>query len=84
MKKSSGSDSNRNHPFLDQIPVGEKVEVVGLATSHPERLIRLSGLGIVPGATIQVRQRHPATVLAIGATTLALDPEITAGIVVRR
>jgi|GEM_PF-5833832 len=84
MKQEGGSDRDLQVQPLDRIPIGEKVQVVGLAAGHPDRLIRLSGLGIVPGATLHVRQRRPATVLSIGATTLALDPEITAGIVVRR
>jgi Fe2+ transport system protein FeoA len=69
---------------LDDATIGEDVQVVGIASPHPDRLVRLSGMGIVPGATIQVRQRTPATVLAIGETLLALDPEITAGILIRR
>jgi len=69
---------------LDDAAIGEKVQVVGIASPHPERMIRLSGMGIVPGATVQVRQRTPATVLAIGETLLALDPEITSGILIRR
>ena len=84
MKQKAAKNIVRKCESLDNAAIGEDVQVVGIASRHPDRLIRLSGLGIVPGATIQLRQRKPATVLAIGETLLALDPEITTGILIRR
>ena len=69
---------------LDLVPEGEEVRIVRIVAGHPEQMIRLSGMGVVPGALVRVRQRRPATVLALGETTLALDPEVTAGIKVRK
>ena len=84
MQQQTVPDTYQKPETLDDAAIGETVQVVGIASRHPERLIRLSGMGIVPGATLQVRQRTPATVLAIGETLLALDPEITSGILIRR
>ena len=59
---------------LNQVPEGEQVSIVRIVPGHPEQMIRLSGMGVVPGAVVRVRQRRPAVVVALGETTLALDP----------
>ena len=41
-------------------------------------------LGIVPGARVRVRQKAPAFVLALGETTLAVDPAIAGEIYVKK
>ena len=69
---------------LSQVPEGEEVRIVRIVSGHPDRMIRLSGIGVVPGAVVRVCQRTPATVVALGETTLALDPEVSAGIRVRK
>ena len=43
---------------------------------HPDRLVRLSTLGLVPGTTIRVRQRWPTLIIGVGETVLALDGEL--------
>lgn len=69
---------------LARVEPGSVVRVVHLACRIPERLSKLSGFGLVPGATLEVRQRRPAWVVAIGETTLALDADIAAEIYVSR
>jgi Fe2+ transport system protein FeoA len=69
---------------LTQVPEGEEVRIVRIVAGHPEQMVRLSGMGVVPGALVQVRQRRPATILALGETILALDPEVSGGIRVRK
>jgi Fe2+ transport system protein FeoA len=69
---------------LNQVPEGEEVRIVRIVAGHPEQMVRLSGMGVVPGALVQVRQRRPATILALGETILALDPEVSGGIRVRK
>jgi len=69
---------------LDRLGVGERGRIVYIVPREPERLVRLSNLGIVPGATVALQQKSPAAVLRIGETTLALDPAIAAEIYVRR
>jgi DtxR family Mn-dependent transcriptional regulator len=69
---------------LDLLGVGERGRIVYIVPRQPERLVRLSNLGIVPGATVGLQQRRPATVLQIGETTLAMDPAIAGEIYVRK
>lgn len=88
--KGAGADG----PFDPRDPVavlplvrmepGSVVRVVHLACRVPERLAKLSGFGLVPGATLRVRQRRPSWVVSIGETTLALDADVAAEVYVSR
>jgi DtxR family Mn-dependent transcriptional regulator len=69
---------------LDRLPVGQAGRIVYIAPREPARLVRLSNLGVVPGATIHLQQRSPAAVIRVGETTLAVDPEIAGEIYVKR
>ena len=69
---------------LDRIPVGEEARVVFIAPREPARLVRLSNLGVVPGAVLRLQQRSPAAVLRVGETTLAVEPEVAGEIYVKR
>lgn len=69
---------------LAQLAPGEAGRIVHIAHRDADRLVRLSSLGLIPGATVRLTQRRPAVVLSVGETTLALDPGITADIYVRR
>jgi DtxR family Mn-dependent transcriptional regulator len=55
-----------------------------MVSRDPRRLVRLGGLGLVPGARLRLQQETPAVVVAIGETTVALDPEIADEVYVRR
>jgi Fe2+ transport system protein FeoA len=41
-------------------------------------------MGVLPGATVRLRQKRPSVVLDIGHTTLAIDSEIASAIYIRR
>jgi DtxR family Mn-dependent transcriptional regulator len=69
---------------LDRLPVGQEARVVYIAPREPARLVRLSNLGVVPGAILHLQQRSPAAVLRIGETTLAVEPEVAGEIYVKR
>ena len=69
---------------LDRLGVGQRARIVYIVPREPERLVRLSNLGLVPGATIVLQQKSPAAVLRAGETTLAVDPEIVGEIYVKR
>ncbi len=84
MKKDKLQQGPAGEQSLTQVPEGEEVQIVRIVAGHPEMKVRLSGMGVVPGVVVQVRQRRPATILALGETTLALDPEVSAGIRVRK
>jgi len=68
---------------LTHIPEGMTVEVGHLEGMPPSRLARLSAFGLVPGSRIQVLQRHPAPVIRVGETELALSWDILEQIWVR-
>jgi len=81
------SFSNAVEPLvqpLDRLGVGEAARIVYMVPRDPERLVRLSGLGVVPGATLRLVQRRPATVFAVGETTIAIDRAIAAEIYVKK
>ena len=69
---------------LDRLPVGSRGRIVYIVPKEPERLVKLSNLGIVPGVAIQLQQKSPATVLRVHETTLAVDPAIAGEIYVKR
>jgi DtxR family Mn-dependent transcriptional regulator len=69
---------------LSRLPLGQEGRIVYIAPREPARLVRLSNLGVVPGATVVLQQSSPAAVLRIGETTLALDPVIADEVYVKR
>ncbi len=69
---------------LMRLGVGSLARIVYIVPRDAERLSRLSGLGVVPGATLRLQQKAPAAVLKLGETTLALDPEIAGEIYVKK
>ncbi len=69
---------------LDRLPAGTEGRIVYIVPRERERLARLTNLGIVPGARVRVQQKVPAFVLALGETTLAVDPAIAGEIYVKR
>lgn len=70
-------------PLL-QLPVGQAARIVYIVARDPDRLVKLSNLGLTPGAIVRLRQASPSAVLTIGETTLAIDPEIAGEIYVRK
>lgn len=69
---------------LDRLPAGSEGRIVYLVPRERDRLARLTSLGIVPGARVRVQQKLPAFVLALGETTLAVDPAIAGEIYVKK
>jgi DtxR family Mn-dependent transcriptional regulator len=69
---------------LSQLPVGRSARIVYVVARDPARLVRLSDLGLVPGVSVRLLQKRPATVLALGETTLALDRDIAGEIYVKK
>ena len=68
---------------LSHIPDGGAVEVCSLDEMPARRLARLSVFGLLPGSRVTLVQRHPAPVIRIGETELALSAEILDQIWVR-
>jgi DtxR family Mn-dependent transcriptional regulator len=69
---------------LDALAPGQAGRIVHIVSREPGRLVKLAGLGLVPGAVVHLQQKTPATVLRIGETTIAFDPAIASEIYVRR
>jgi ferrous iron transport protein A len=89
MGRWMGRRRRHRHGAPGAIPIsraepGEDLEIVEIRPGRARRLERLSALGIVPTAVIRLRQRHPAPVLEVGLTQVAIDAEIAQQIYVRR
>jgi len=69
---------------LDRLAAGTEGRIVYIVPRERERLSRLTSLGIVPGAHVRIQQKLPAFVLAVGETTLAVDPAIAGEIYVKK
>ena len=61
---------------LNDLALGREGRVVFISTRVKERLEPLSSLGIIPGSLIQLKQKHPAYIIQIGETSVALDESI--------
>jgi DtxR family Mn-dependent transcriptional regulator len=69
---------------LAQLGAGRSARIVYIVPRDPARLVKLSSLGLVPGATIHLEQKRPAIVIAVGETTLALETGIASEIYVKK
>lgn len=69
---------------LDRLKPGETAEIVRLDGVRHGYLQRLTNFGLAPGRFVRLRQRHPALVLQLGETELALDRGAGREIFVRR
>lgn len=69
---------------LSRLSAGQQARIVYIVPRDPERLVRLAGLGVVPGARLRLHQRRPAAVICIGETTIALDRGIASEIYVKK
>ena len=61
---------------------GETGIITSILQTVPERLVKLSSLGVMPGGEVTLIQRNPAVVLKIGETTIALDGDVADAILV--
>jgi Fe2+ transport system protein FeoA len=61
---------------------GETGVITSILQTVPERLVKLSSLGVMPGVEVTLVQRNPAVVLKIGETSMALDVEVANAILV--
>jgi Fe2+ transport system protein FeoA len=68
---------------LADLPAGTSGIVERLEGS-PDLLARLTAQGIAPGVSIHLLQRLPTFVIEVGETTIGLESQVAAGIVVKR
>ncbi len=69
---------------LANLGIGRDARIVYIVPKDPERLVKLSNLGLFPGAVVRLQQMRPATIIAIGESTLALDRDIAGEIYVKK
>ena len=67
---------------LTRLRPGQSGRVVHVAPGDPHLMVKLSSLGVLPGAIVELQQKVPAAVVRVGETTVALDGEIAAEILV--
>lgn len=67
---------------LTRLRAGQSGRVVHVAPGEPQLMVKLSSLGVLPGAIVELQQRLPAAVVRVGETTIALDGDIAAEIFV--
>jgi DtxR family transcriptional regulator, Mn-dependent transcriptional regulator len=69
---------------LPDLELGKSARIVFLSQRFHKRIDRLGSYGVVPGSVVRLRQKRPSYVLALGSTSLALDPDVAREIYVRR
>jgi Fe2+ transport system protein FeoA len=68
---------------LAELPAGS-FGVVERLQGPPDLLARLTAQGLAPGVAVHVLQRLPTFVIEVGETTLGLEEEVAAGIVLKQ
>jgi Fe2+ transport system protein FeoA len=74
-----------SHPVqtLDRLRPGQRGTVLSVAEAEPAMRLKLSHLGLAPGAEVSLEQSRPAAVIRVGETTIALQLSIARGVHVR-
>ena len=74
------------HPVqtLDHLRPGETARVLRVSAAELPMLMKLTQLGLVPGAEVRVQQSRPAAVVRVGETTVALQRAVACLVHVRR
>jgi Fe2+ transport system protein FeoA len=68
---------------LAELPAGS-FGVVERLSGPPDLLARLTAQGLAPGVAVHVLQRLPTFVIEVGETTIGLEQDVAAGIVLRQ
>ena len=61
---------------LSSLRAGESGIIVRIASASPERVVKLSSLGLMPGVRVTLVQKRPAVVLRVAETSIAIDGEV--------
>lgn len=67
---------------LPELRAGASATIVRIEAAEPARLVKLSNLGLMPGARVRLLQKLPEVVVEIGETTVALDAAVARSILV--
>jgi Fe2+ transport system protein FeoA len=74
-------DSDRLVP-LDTLPAGRAARVRLLQAADDDALLKLAGLGILPGARLEVLRRSPAFCIRLNGACYAIDRSLARRILV--
>jgi Fe2+ transport system protein FeoA len=82
----SRRQEDARHPVqtLDTLRAGEHGRVIAIEAPDPALRMKLSHLGLVPGAEVCLQQVRPASVVRVGETTIALQRAVARAVHVRR
>lgn len=69
---------------LSELMPSEEARITFISTRDKHQLQRLTSLGIIPDARVQVHQKLPAFVIQVGETEIALDRSLVSKIYVKR
>jgi Fe2+ transport system protein FeoA len=67
---------------LSALGAGQSGVIARIVSTSPERIVKLSSLGVMPGVRVLLVQRHPAVVLQVAETSIALDGDVADDILV--
>lgn len=75
-----------SHPVqtLDHLRPGERARVLKVSAAEVPMLMKLSQLGLVPGAEVRMEQSRPAAIVRVGETTVALQRAVARVVHIRR
>jgi Fe2+ transport system protein FeoA len=75
-----------SHPVqtLDHLRRGETARVLKVAAADVPMLMKLSQLGLVPGAEVRMEQSRPAAIVRVGETNVALQRTVARAVHIRR
>jgi Fe2+ transport system protein FeoA len=75
-----------SHPVqtLDHLRPGESARVLKVSAAEVPMLMKLSQLGLVPGAEVRMEQSRPAAIVRVGETTVALQRAVARVVHIRR
>ncbi len=68
---------------LADAPAGSRFRITGLDSGNHETVQKMILMGALPGKSIEVIQRFPAFLVALGNSQFAIDRELAAQIAVR-
>lgn len=67
---------------LDELPPGRAAFIRILQAGDDEALLKLAGLGLLPGARVEVLRRSPALCVRLGKACYAVDRSLARRILV--
>ena len=83
---ASAAAAPEDHPVqtLEHLRRGESARILKVSAADVPMLMKLSQLGLVPGAEVRMEQSRPAAIVRVGETTVALQRAVARVVHIRR